>query len=64
MHRLLRVFKTMYNNKQDLNTKRAALIKILYKENKARQTKFEIVEYVNRLTVIELNNLFEKYNIK
>ena len=64
MHRLLRYFKTSVLESQLLRYKKAKLKRILYQQNKHRQSKQEIIEYVSRLSDTELLKLFKKYNIE
>jgi len=63
MHKLLRYFKTSIKEEQVLRYKKSKVIRRLYTLNKHRQSKQEIIEYVNRLSDTELLELFKKYNI-
>jgi len=63
MHRLLWYFKNAAADLQVLKYKKSKLTRILYQKNKHRQSKQEIIEYVNRLSDTELLKLFKKYNI-
>lgn len=64
MDRILRYFKTSAAESQVLISKKTTLIRVLYQQNKNRQSKQEVVEYVSRLSEVELCKLFDKYSIK
>jgi hypothetical protein len=52
------------HTRQALEFKKTKLLKRLFEERLHRQTKYEITEYINRLTTTELEHLLKKYNIK
>lgn len=60
MNYLLRLFKTLYTKKQQLNYDKARVARQLYQEYKGRKSIEEIREYVDRLTLEEIEALTTK----
>lgn len=60
MNCLLRLFKTLSTRKQQLSYNRARVTRQLYQEYNGRKSIEEIKEYVDRLTLEEIEQLTKK----
>lgn len=60
MNYLLRIFKTLSTEKQQSNYDKARVTRQLYQEYKGRKSIDEIKEYVDRLTLEEIEQLTKK----
>lgn len=60
MNCLLRIFKTLSTKKQQIDYDKARVTRQLYQEYKGRKSISEIREYVDRLTMEEIEALTTK----